>query len=337
MNFVVNSINTIINGVNPLIIVSALVAIVLSLLFGVVYIDFVKKKMYNQYILDAVPDNHSKKVGTPTTGGVFVVIATILAAIVTLLMEQKLTTQALIILLTFVFYTFAGFQDDIQKIRNKQNKGLTAKGKLFLQVVISLLPALYVTVTEQTSITLGSFSFNLGCFYPLFAVFLITGVSNAVNLTDGLDGLASSNVVVAMVACTVVCFIMGNVDLAIISAATVGAVLGFLYFNKFPAKIFMGDTGSLALGGMLGTLAVMGKFELWLIPIGIVFLAETLSVILQVTSFKLTGKRIFKMSPIHHHFELCGWKETKIVKVFTFITVVSSLLAVVLFWKTYAG
>lgn len=320
-----------------LIIVAALVALVLSLLSGVVYIKFLEKKLYNQYIREGIPENHSKKLGTPTTGGVFIVVATIMASIVALLMEQKLTTAASIILLTFTFYTFAGFKDDIQKIKNKQNQGLTARGKLFLQVVIALLPALYVTLTNQTSITFLHWSLNLSYFYPLFAVFLITGVSNAVNLTDGLDGLAASNVVVAMIACALISTIMGNIDIAIIAAATAGATIGFLHFNKYPAKVFMGDTGSLALGGMLGTLAVMGKFELWLIIIGIVFLCETLSVILQVASFKLTGKRIFKMSPIHHHFELCGWKETKIVFVFTLVTTICCLLAVILFWKSYAS
>lgn len=329
--------NFIIASVNPLVIVSALVAVVLSLLFGVVYINFLKKGTYSQYILDVAPENHAKKSGTPTTGGVFIVVATVLASIVALLMEQKLTTQASIILLTFVFYTFAGFKDDLQKIKNKQNKGLSAKGKLFLQVAIALLPALYVTVTGQTTVTVGSWGVNLGWFYPLFAVFVITGVSNAVNLTDGLDGLAASNVVVAMIACTIVSLISGNIDIAIISAATMGATLGFLYFNKYPAQVFMGDTGSLALGGMLGTLAVMGKFEMWLIIIGIVFLCETLSVILQVTSFKLTGKRIFKMSPIHHHFELCGWKETSIVLFFTLVTTIFCILAVILFLYMYAG
>ena len=161
---------------------------------------------------------------------------------------------------------------------------------------------------------------------------MITGVSNAVNLTDGLDGLAASNMVISTAALTIINLIMGNVDIAIICAAVMGACLGFLYFNKHPAKVFMGDTGSLALGGVLGTIAVMGKFELWLIPIGIIYLTETLSVMLQVTSFKLTGKRIFKMSPIHHHFELCGWNETKIVKVFTLINFIFCTGAVALFW-----
>ena len=151
-------------------------------------------------------------------------------------------------------------------------------------------------------------------------------------MTDGLDGLAASNLVISLSALTIINLIMGNVDLAIICASVAGACLGFLYFNRHPAKVFMGDTGSLALGGVLGTLAVMGKFELWLIPIGIIYLVETLSVMIQVTSFKLTGKRVFKMSPIHHHFELCGWNETKIVKVFALITFLCSSGAVGLFW-----
>lgn len=318
-------------------IVATLVALVLSLLLGVVYVDFLKKNTLNQYILDGIPENHAKKAGTPTTGGVFLVVATIVASIIALLLEQKLTTQASIILLTFAFFTFAGFKDDLQKIKSHQNKGLSARGKLFLQIAIAILPALYVTLSGQTAITFGHHSFNLGWLYPVFAVFLVTGVSNAVNLTDGLDGLASSNIVIAMAACTVISLIMGNVDIAIVSAATMGATLGFLYFNRHPAQVFMGDTGSLALGGMLGTLAVMGKFELWLIPVGFVFMCETLSVILQVISFKLTGKRIFKMSPIHHHFELCGWSETKIVAVFSLVTFISCLLALVLFVRVYAG
>ena len=191
---------------------------------------------------------------------------------------------------------------------------------------------MFVTISGRTFLTFGEYTLNLGYFYPIFGILLITGVSNAVNLTDGLDGLAASNMVVSTAALAIINLIMGNIDIAIICASVTGACLGFLYFNKHPAKVFMGDTGSLALGGVLGTIAVMGKFELWLIPIGIIFLIETLSVMLQVTSYKLTGKRIFKMSPIHHHFELCGWKEVTIVKVFTLVNFIFCSGAVVLFW-----
>ncbi len=311
--------------------VAALIAFVLSLLLGVAYIDFLKKKTMSQYILDEAPDRHKEKSGTPTTGGFFIVLSSLIAAVVALFMAEKTSTGAFLLLITFVFYMFAGMQDDIQKIEKHQNKGLSARGKLFLQIAIAILPVLFVTISGRTFITFGDYTLNLGWFYPIFGIFIITGVSNAVNLTDGLDGLAASNMVISLMALVFINLIMGNLDLAIICAAIAGACLGFLYFNKYPAKVFMGDTGSLALGGVLGTIAVMGKFELWLIPIGIIFLCETLSVILQVTSYKLTGKRIFKMSPIHHHFELCGWGEKKIVFVFSLITFIFCAGAVLLF------
>ncbi len=313
--------------------VAALIAFVLSLLLGVAYIDFLKKKMLNQYVLEEAPERHKEKSGTPTTGGFFIVLSSLIAAIVALFMAQKTSPGAFLLLITYVFFMFAGFQDDLQKISKHQNKGISARRKLFLQIAISLLPVLFVTISGRTFLTFGDYTLNLGWFYPVFGMFLIAGVSNAVNLTDGLDGLAASNMVISLTALVLINLIMGNVDIAIICAAIAGACLGFLYFNKYPAKVFMGDTGSLALGGVLGTIAVMGKFELWLIPIGIVFLCETLSVILQVTSYKLTGKRIFKMSPIHHHFELCGWSEKKIVFVFSLITLIFCTGAVLLFWK----
>ncbi len=311
--------------------VAALIAFVLSLLLGVAYIDFLKKKTMSQYILDEAPDRHKEKSGTPTTGGFFIVLSSLIAAVVALFMAEKTSTGAFLLLITFVFYMFAGMQDDIQKIEKHQNKGLSARGKLFLQIAIAILPVLFVTISGRTFITFGDYTLNLGWFYPIFGIFVITGVSNAVNLTDGLDGLAASNMVISLMALVFINLIMGNIDLAIICAAIAGACLGFLYFNKYPAKVFMGDTGSLALGGVLGTIGVMGKFELWLIPIGIIFMCETLSVILQVTSYKLTGKRIFKMSPIHHHFELCGWGEKKIVFVFSLITFIFCAGAVLLF------
>ncbi len=313
-------------------IVAALIAFVLSLLFGVPYIEFLKKKMLGQYIREEAPESHAKKGGTPTTGGVFLVIAAVLAAVISLFMAEKTSTGAFLILITFIFYMFAGFQDDAQKFEHHANKGLSARGKLILQIAIACLPVMFVTISGRTFLTFGHYAINLGYFYPVFGIFLVTGVSNAVNLTDGLDGLASSNMVISLAALAVINLIMGNIDLAIICTSIMGACLGFLYFNRYPAKVFMGDTGSLALGGVLGTIAVMGKFELWLIPIGIIYLIETLSVMIQVTSFKLTGKRVFKMSPIHHHFELCGWNETKIVKVFSFVTFIFCSGAVALFW-----
>ncbi len=312
--------------------VAFLIAVVLALLTGVPYIDFLKKKLYGQTIREVAPKSHEKKSGTPTTGGVFIVVSAIIASLISLIMAQKTTNMAIIVLLSFLFYTFTGLKDDFSKIAQHQNEGLTPRQKLFLQFAIAVLPVVYMTMNGQTQLTYGDFYINLGFFYPIFALLLIVGMSNAVNLTDGLDGLASTNMAIVMLAAVVINLTMGHVDLAIVSAAISGACLGFLYFNKFPAKVFMGDTGSLALGGVLGTMAVIGKFEIWVLPIAFIFICETLSVIIQVASFKLTGKRVFKMTPIHHHFELSGWKETTVVRVFSIITLIISSCAAYIFW-----
>mgnify|MGYP001535335328 CR=1 FL=1 len=311
--------------------IAFLLGMVLCMLFGVPYIDMLKKKMIGQYIKDVAPENHTKKQGTPTTGGVFIIAAIIMASVTALLLAQRMTTVALITIITLAFYTFAGFQDDYIKIKGKGNDGLTARGKLFRQIAIALLPTLFLIITNPTAcnFTIGNIVLNLKWFYPFFAVFIITGASNAYNLTDGLDGLAAGCGVPAFIACSLISFALGENELAIISAAA--ALLGFLKFNKPKAEVFMGDTGSLAIGGLLGTLAVLGKFEFLLIFIGGVFVIETLSVIIQVTSFKTTGKRVFKMAPIHHHFEMLGWNEKKVVAVFSVVSLILSIIAIILF------
>ncbi|MBR5304369.1 MAG: phospho-N-acetylmuramoyl-pentapeptide-transferase [Candidatus Gastranaerophilales bacterium] len=312
--------------------VAGLIALILCLLFGIPYINFMKKKAYSQYLREEVAKMHSYKEKTPTTGGVFIIASIVIASIIALFMAQKATTSAVIVLMTLIFYTFTGFEDDIKKIKAHQNLGLSARAKLMLQIAVAMLPAFYIIFSNQTAITFLNFSFDLGWFYPVFVVFMMVGASNAVNLTDGLDGLAASSSVIAFLACAIICFLNNNIDLAIISIAASASCLGFLYFNKKPAKIFMGDTGSLALGGLLATIAIMGKFELWLIPIAIVFICETLSVMIQVTSFKLTGKRVFKMSPIHHHFELSNWSENKIVLVFSCLTLISCTITTIIYY-----
>lgn len=311
---------------------AGLIALILCLLFGIPYIDFMKKKAYSQYLREEVAQMHSYKEKTPTTGGVFIIASIIIASIIALCMAQKATTSAGIVLITLIFYAFTGFEDDIKKIKAHQNLGLSARAKLMLQIAVAMLPAFYIVSNNQATISMFDFSINLGWFYPIFVMFMMVGASNAVNLTDGLDGLAASSSVFAFLACAIICFLNNNIDLAIISIAASASCVGFLYFNKKPAKIFMGDTGSLALGGLLATIAIMGKFELWLIPIAIVFICETLSVMIQVTSFKLTGKRVFKMSPIHHHFELSGWSENKIVFVFSLITFISATITTVIYY-----
>ena len=319
--------------------VAFLLGLILCLLFGVPYIDWLKKHMIGQYIKDVAPEAHAKKQGTPTTGGVFIITAAILASIVVLMMAQRLTTTAFIVLITFLFYTLAGFQDDYIKLKGKGNDGLSPRGKLLRQIAIALLPAMYVMMNYTTGsiINFGHFELDLKWLYPFFAIFVITGASNAYNLTDGLDGLAAATGMFPFVICSIIALYSGYPEVAIISAAVAGALVGFLRYNKPKAQVFMGDTGSLAIGGLLGTLAVMGKFEILLIFLGAVFVIETLSVIIQVTSYKLTGKRVFKMSPIHHHFELCNWSEKKIVVVFSIFSLICSLIAAGIFYLTMKG
>ena len=314
--------------------VAFLLGMILCLLFGVPYIDFLKKHMIGQYVKDCAPEAHAKKQGTPTTGGVFIILATILGSVIALAMAQRLNTGAFIILLTLLFYTFAGFQDDYIKLKGKGNDGLTPRGKLLRQIAIAMLPTLYLIMTKTNAfdVYIGNYVLNLSWFYPVFAVFVITGASNAYNLTDGLDGLAASTGIFAFSACAIISLFSGCPEGAIISACVAGALAGFLKYNKPKAEVFMGDTGSLAIGGLLGTVAVMGKFEILLVLIAGVFVMETLSVIIQVTSFKTTGKRVFKMAPIHHHFELCNWSEKKIVVVFTLVSALLSFSAVFLYF-----
>jgi phospho-N-acetylmuramoyl-pentapeptide-transferase len=313
--------------------VAFLLGLILCSLFGVPYIEMLKKKMIGQYIKELAPDSHAQKQGTPTTGGVFIVSAIIIASVIALSLAQKMTSTALIAIITLGFYTLAGFQDDYIKIKGKGNDGLTPRGKLFRQIAIALLPTIVLLIDNPAACTfeICGYMINLGWFYPFFAVFVITGASNAYNLTDGLDGLAAGCGVSSFIAAAIIALLLGETDLAIISASVAGALAGFLEYNKPKAQVFMGDTGSLAIGGLLGTIAVLGKFEFLLIFFGAVFVLETLSVIIHVTSFKTTGKRVFKMAPIHHHFELLGWSEKKVVTVFAIASFVFSAIAVLLY------
>jgi phospho-N-acetylmuramoyl-pentapeptide-transferase len=236
----------------------------------------------------------------------------------------------LLLLVTFGF-GFLGFLDDFIKVVLKRNLGLTSKQKLLGQIIISVIFYLIYKhngFTTEVSVPFSNHTFDLGWFFVFFIIFWLVGFSNAVNLTDGLDGLVSGTAAIAFGAFAVLAWNQSEIEIAIFSVAIVGAVLGFLVFNAHPAKVFMGDTGSLALGGAIAAIAILTKLEILLIVIGGVFVIETISVILQVISFKTTGKRIFRMSPLHHHYELSGWSEWKVVVTFWSVGLLFAILGI---------
>jgi phospho-N-acetylmuramoyl-pentapeptide-transferase len=295
--------------------------LILSLLLGQPYINFLRKRYMGQYIREDGPQSHLSKAGTPTAGGVLILLAFLFGlGCLAYLRPGFLSTPVLLVAGVTIVFGLLGFVDDYLKISKKKNKGVSGYTKLIVQVVAGAAVGWWAMQQPNGSVVdfFGLVQFELGWLYLAFAAFVVTACSNAVNLTDGLDGLASGTALITFMTLSMM-LLPTQPDLALVSMMLAGAALGFLVFNRYPARIFMGDTGSLALGGALGALAVAGKVEFWLTLLAAIYIAETLSVILQVISFKTTGKRIFRMSPLHHHFELGGWKETKVV--FSFVTV----------------
>ena len=286
------------------------------LLIGPILIPLLHKLKFGQSIREEGPKSHQKKSGTPTMGGIFLIAAIIIATVI----EAPMTTEIVLALFIMIGHWILGFLDDYIKVVKKRNLGLKARQKLIGQIIIAVITMVIATEMLDIRTTLwipfAESELNLGILYYALVLFVIVGASNAVNLTDGLDGLASGNMAIAASCYAVVCMLTGHSDLAIFCAAIVGACIGFLRFNFHPDKIFMGDTGSLALGGAFAAVGILTHTEILLAVIGLIFVCEALSVIIQAISFQTTGKRVFKMSPIHHHFELSGWKETKVVFVF---------------------
>jgi len=300
-------------------------AFVLAIIMGPLLIPLLRRLKFGQTIREDGPKGHLKKQGTPTMGGTIILLALTIAV----LQFSDKTTPFVILLVATLGYGLVGFLDDYIKIAFKRSLGLTAKQKLIGQLLVSVVVcALLVSSGHSTELTLPYFDlkFNLGWLYfPVMAI-LMLGTSNAVNFTDGLDGLLAGTSAIAFGAYTVIAMNNTQPEVAIFSAAMVGAVLGFLVFNAHPAKVFMGDTGSLGIGGGLVAVAILTKAELLLAIIGFVFLVEILSVVIQVVSFKTTGKRVFKMSPIHHHFELVGWSEWRVVITFWLVGLAAAAL-----------
>ena len=324
---------------------AAITALLISFIIGPWLIRRLHERQIGQTIRRDGPESHLAKEGTPTMGGVLVLFATIIP---TLLWANLTNSYIWIAVMVTAGFGILGFVDDYRKVIRKDSKGLSARMKLFCQFALAILAALfiYMDVGINDTLTIPFFKNlrpDLGWFYIPFIVLVIVGASNAVNLTDGLDGLAIGPTAISAATYMLFAYLAGHVkiagylqieyvpgvgELAVFCGAMVGAGLGFLWFNTYPAQVFMGDTGSLALGGALGVVAVMVKQEIVLALVGGIFVIEALSVIFQVTSYRTRRKRIFRMAPLHHHFELKGWAEPKVIVRFWIISIILALLAI---------
>lgn len=311
-------------------------SLVITLLLGKIGIPMLRSLHAQQSIREEGPKAHQAKAGTPTMGGIFLLLALVIAVLI----FAPWTVSTWVLLFLTIGHGLLGFSDDFIKSVKKRNLGLTAKQKLLGQIVMSAIFCYIATeiLTLSTAlwIPILNVSVDLGLFYYVLVFIIIVGTTNAVNLTDGLDGLAAGTSAAAAIAYTVIGMLVfqdnaAGSSVSFVSIALCGAVLGFLYYNSNPAKVFMGDTGSLALGGAFAGMAILTKTELLLIIIGGVFVMEALSVIIQVVSFKTRGVRVFKMSPIHHHFELSGWGEQKVVTRFWLASCICAVIGLLLF------
>lgn len=307
------------------------VALIITLLCGPLLIPVLHRLKFGQSIREEGPRSHQKKSGTPTMGGLMIILAITVATV----LVDSLSVEVMTALFLMIGHGAIGFLDDFIKVVLKRNLGLKARQKLFCQIIMAC--ALTYILTEylgaSTDVWIPFINHTIilsPILYYILIFLVLVGTTNAVNLTDGLDGLAAGTVTVAALAYAVICMMFGKVELAVFCMATAGAALGFLRFNIHPAKVFMGDTGSLALGGALAAVAVLTKTEFLLVVIGGVFVMEALSVIIQVISYKTTGRRVFKMSPLHHHFELSGWSETRVVVTFWLTGVLLSIAALLI-------
>lgn len=300
----------------------------LTFMFMPLFIGYFRMRKQGQMIREEGPKWHEKKSGTPTMGGFVFNIAIIITVIWTSIWAKSMTSSTLIMVFILFLYAVLGFWDDSIKLFKRQNEGLKAWQKLLGQIVGGLiLTAVYMYEQLPLSINIWGFGeVSIGILYAIFIIVWLVGFSNAVNLTDGIDGLVSGQAIIAFGAYAVIAQAQHQEDVLIFCLSVIGALVAFIWFNHKPAKVFMGDMGSLALGGSLATVSILLHQELSLIFIGIIFVCETASVILQVASFKLTGKRIFKMSPIHHHFEMSGWNEWKIDIVFWTIGLIFAIV-----------
>lgn len=313
-----------------------LLSFVISIVFAIIIIPILRRLKVGQIERTDGPESHLKKQGTPTMGGVIIAITLIITSLFLYFYEYRQSEPEVaskIIPLVFVSlgFGFVGFTDDFKKLRYKNTKGLKPLYKMFGLLIISVIYTLFLVkflnMGTDTYIPIIKKYVTMPIWlYIPFAIFVLLGTTNAINLTDGVDGLSTSVTTIILTCLVAISIILGVKEITIVGTILIGACLGFLLFNLHPAKVFMGDTGSLLLGGAIAGIALYLKMPLILIIIALVPIIETVSVMIQVTYYKKTGKRIFKMAPIHHHFELCGWKEGKIVSVFSLLTLVCCII-----------
>ena len=316
---------------------AALLSAVVAFLCAPKLIPILRKMKFGQSIREEGPESHYVKAGTPTMGGLII----LLGLTISTLFFAKFSIESRLALFITLGHALLGFIDDFIKVVLKRSLGLKAKekllGQIFMAVALSYISINYLQLGTDIWIPFLDHKLELDYFYYPLLFFVLVGTTNAVNLTDGLDGLAAGTASIALITYMIICLYLNQLDLAIFCAAVLGATLAFLKFNYYPAKVFMGDTGSLALGGALAIVAILTKTIILLAILGLVFVMEALSVIIQVTSYKTRGKRVFRMSPLHHHFELGGWNETKVVTVFWSAGLICSLVALIILFNSPAG
>lgn len=320
-------------------IISLILGFVLSIILGIIIIPLLKKSNVSQNVSKTLNERHLLKNGTPTMGGLIFIIST-LAVILVLFLNQNIhfSFNFIIILVMFLCYGLLGFSDDYLKIVMHNNKGLSILSKFLIEIILaSIFFIIYLLCDNNTVLSFFNFNIDIGFFYGLFILFLLVGTSNAVNITDGLDGLCAGLCAISFITYGIIAwknnYIIGNEEIAIFCFCLSGSLLGFLFFNFYPAKVFMGDTGSLALGGVLASVCIILKSELSLMIIGLIYIIETLSSLLQIIAIRVFKRKIFLKSPLHHHLEELNYAESDIIKVFYTIGLIVSMVALIyLIW-----